>query len=126
MNNINNNDNIHNNKYVNDFKRYNKSIISDAFTGFYQYNNLLNSQNNSFNSPNKELKSFSFIKFNLNEISQFYDLINSNGMNLNHFYNNINLYNCFDYTFKDKTHSIYSFPKYLTIVLSQTDKCNFI
>jgi len=66
MNNINNNDNIHNNKYVNDFKRYNKSIISDAFTGFYQYNNLLNSQNNSFNSPNKELKSFSFIKFNLN------------------------------------------------------------
>ena len=47
-------------------------------------------------------------------------------MNLNHFYNNINLYNCFDYTFKDKTHSIYSFPKYLTIVLSQTDKSNFI
>ena len=53
MNNINNNDNVHNNKYVDDFKRYNKSIISDAFTGFYQY----------INSPNEELKSFSFIKF---------------------------------------------------------------
>lgn len=115
-NNINNNDNVHNNKFVDDFKRFNKSIISDAFTGFYKYNN----------GPNKELKSFSFIKFNLNEINRFYDSINSNEMNLNHFYNNINLYNCFDYTFKDKTHSIYSFPKFLTIVLSQTDKCNFI
>jgi hypothetical protein len=91
-NNINNNDNAHNNKFVDEFKRCNKSIISDAFTGFYQYNNFLNPQNNSFNRPNKNLKSFSFIKFNLNEISQFYDLINANTINLNLFYNNINLY----------------------------------
>ena len=72
------------------------------------------------------LKNFSFIKFNLDEINQFYNLSNAYEINLNHFYSNINLYNCFDYTFKDKKHSIYSFPKNLTIVLSQTDKCNFI
>jgi len=47
-------------------------------------------------------------------------------MNLNNFYNNINLYSCFDYTFKDNIHSICSLPKILTVVLTQTDKCNFI
>jgi hypothetical protein len=48
-------------------------------------------------------------------------------MNLNRFSNNdINIYNCFDYTFKNKTHSIFSFPLILTIVLSQTDNCNFV
>jgi hypothetical protein len=102
-------------------------MISDMFTGFYQYNNnSLNSQRNLYNMQNNNFKSFSFIKFNLNEINQFYDSCNINEMNFNNFYNNINLYSCFDYTFKDKIHSIYSFPKILTIVLSQTDKSNFI
>ena len=117
--NKNNNDyNKNSNIFFDEFKRNNKSIISDAFTGFYQYI--------SFNSPNKNFKNFSFIKFNLDEINQFYDLSNANEININHFYSNINIYNCFDYTFKDKKHSIHSFPKNLTIILSQTDKCNFI
>jgi len=116
-NNVNNDYNTNSNNFLDEFKRCNKSIISAAFTGFYQYN---------INRPNKSFQCFSFVKFNLNEIEQFYDSINANEINLNHFYSSINLYNCFDYTFKDKTHSIYSFPKILTIVLSATEECNFI
>ena len=116
-----------NNNYFEEFGRNNRSMISDMFTGFYQYNNnYLNSQRNLFNGQNYSFKYFSFIKFNLDEINQFYDSTNINEMNLNCFYNNINLISCFDYTFKDKIHSIYSLPNILTIVLSQTDKCNFI
>ena len=129
-NNNNNNNNYYtnnNNNYFEDFKRNNISMISDMFTGFYQYNNnYFNSQQNLFNGQNYSFKYFSFIKFNLDEINQFYDSTNFNEINLNCFYNNINLYSCFDYTFKDKIHSIYSLPEILTIVLSQTDKCNFI
>jgi len=126
-NKVNNDYNKNSNNFFDQFKRCNKSIISDAFTGFYQYNNnSLNYQMNSFNRPNKNFQSFSFVKFNLNEIEQFYDSINANEINLNNFYSSINLYNCFDYTFKNKTHPIYSFPKIMTIVLSEADKCNFI
>jgi hypothetical protein len=97
------------------------------FTGFYQYNNnYLNFQQNLYNNQNNNFKFFNYIKFNLNEINQFYDSTKINELNLNNFYNNINLNICFKYTFKDKKHSIYSFPKNLTIILSQTDKCNFI
>ena len=125
-NNINNDYNANYNNFLYEFLRNNKSIISDKFTGFYQYNNSLNSKRNSFNSQNYNLKPFSFIKFNLNEINQFYESSNIREMNLNQFYNNINLYKCFDYAFKDKAHSIYSFPVFLTVVLSQADNCNFI
>ena len=128
-NNINNNYNynINNNNFLDEFLRNNKSIISDVFTGFYQYNNYLNSKRNSFNNTYYNLKPFSFIKFNLNKISQFYNSSNINEMNLNNFDNNdINIYNCFEYTFKEKTHLIFSFPLILTIVLSQTDNCNFV
>ena len=126
-NNINNYYNTNNNNYFDVFKRNNRSMISDMFTGFYQYNNnSLNSQLNLYNGQNYNFKSFSFIKFNLDEVNQFYDSINISEMNLNNFYSNINLYSCFDYTFKDKIHSIYSLPKILTVVLSQTDKINFI
>jgi hypothetical protein len=126
-NNINNYYNTNNNNYFDVFKRNNRSMISDMFTGFYQYNNnSLNSQRNLYNGQNYNFKSFSFIKFNLDEVNQFYDSINISEMNLNNFYSNINLYSCFDYTFKDKIHSIYSLPKILTVVLSQTDKINFI
>ena len=125
-NNINNDYNANYNNFLYEFLRNNKSIISDKFTGFYQYNNSLNSQRNSFNSQNYNLKPFSFIKFNLNEINQFYESSNISEMNLNQFYNNINLYKCFDYAFKDKAHSIYSFPVFLTVVLSKADNCNFI
>ena len=127
-NNINNNYNTNNNNnFFYQFQSSNKSLISDMFTGFYQYNNnSLNSQRNLYNGQNYNFKFFSFIKFNLKKINQYYDSININEMNLNQFYNNINLYNCFDYTFKDNNHSIYSFPKILTIVLSHTDNCNFI
>ena len=128
--NNNNNNNCftnNNNNYFEKFRRNNRSMISDMFTGFYQYNNNnLNSQPNLFNGQNYSFKYFSFIKFNLDEINQFYDSTNFNEMNLNCFYNNINLYSCFDYTFKDKIHSIYSLPNILSIVLSQTDKCNFV
>jgi len=127
FNNVNNIYNTNNNNYFDEFKRNNKSMISDIFTGFYQYNNnSSNYQQNLFNSQNYNFQSFSFIKFNLNEINQFYDLNNINVMNLNNFYNNINLYSCFDYTFKDNKHSFYSLPKILTVVLTQTDKFNFI
>jgi hypothetical protein len=127
LNNINNNNNNNNNDYFDEFQRNNKSIISDMFTGFYQYNNnYLNFQQNLYNNQNNNFKFFNYIKFNLNEINQFYDSTNIDEMNLNNFYNNINLTSCFDYTFKDKKHSIHSFPKNLTIILSQTDKCNFI
>ena len=130
-NKINNNNNYNynknNNNFLDKFIRNNKSVISDVFTGFYQYNNSLNSQRNSFNSTYYNLKPFTFIKFNLNEINQFYNSSNISKRNLNHFSNNdINIYNCFDYTFKNKTHSIFSFPLILTIVLSQTDNCNFV
>ena len=122
-----NNNNNNNNNFFDEFQRNNKSMISDMFTGFYQYNNnYLNFQQNLYNNQNNNFTFFNYIKFNLNEINQFYDSTNINEMNLNNFYNNINLYSCFDYTFKDKNHSIYSFPKNLTIILSQTDKCNFI
>jgi len=127
-NNINNNYNTNNSNYLDEFKRNHKSFISDMFTGFYQYNNNSSNYQQNFNNSqnNNNFKSFSFIKFNLNEINQFYDLNNTNEMNLNNFYNNINLYSCFDYTFKDNKHSICSLPKILTVVLTQTDKCNFI
>ena len=68
-NKVNNDYNKNSNNFFDQFKRCNKSIISDAFTGFYQYNNnSLNYQMNSFNRPNKNFQSFSFVKFNLNEI----------------------------------------------------------
>ena len=123
-----NKNNINNNSYSNNFydEFKNNNIILDRFTGSYQYNNnSLNFQQNLNNNQNNNSKSFSFIKFNLNEVNQFYDPNNINEMNLNQFYNNINLDNCFKYTFKDNKHSIYSFPKILTVVF-QTDKCNFI
>ena len=133
---------------LSEFKRSfalrNKSIISDKFVGIYKNQkeikcsycqNFINDRNKNQSHSYSE---FFYINFNLNEIGNSYPMC-GNGTQ------NINLYNCFDYTFVKnnkksyycickclqsanviKTNSIFSLPYILSIVLSNNDSNNFI
>ena len=121
LNNINNNkiceysDSL--SKYIFDFSQKNKSIISDHFFGFYQYQIFC--QNCQVNKTMYNMKyneqysynSFSYINFNLNEIKKSNQSYNSyNSYNKYNIYQNfktnsynektiINLDDCFNFYF---------------------------
>lgn len=125
------------------FYQKNKSIISDNFIGIFKNKvdkGCLCSKINNFmdNNNNHSYSEFYYINFDLNEIKQYY-LMNENKQD-------INLDNCFYYTFiknckkqyhydcyicfqmasKFETKSIFSLPNILSLVLSNNSNNNFI
>ena len=171
-NNNNNNNNIISNRndtlsmFLNEFMKYHKSFISDNFIGFYQNKKIcVNCENKKQrysltinNNCEYNYSFFSCINFNLDEIKNYFTNINKNYMdNSNNIYYcnfnslqihndiNLDLNNCFYYTFfkNNKKYEsycnycflntqqcefslIYSLPNILTIILSNYEDCNFI
>ena len=105
--------------YIWNFSQNNKSIISDHFFGFYQYQIYCkNCERNCYFKNNRDYKSqisydsFSYINFELNTICEYkskqinnynYQYNNFNSFHYNNYYNykqNINLNDCFDFSFR--------------------------
>ena len=131
-------------QFKNQFSQKNKSVISDNFLGVFKNKTELNCRNckiNNFSNQNSNnahsYSEFYYINFDLNKIREYYSM-NENKQN-------INLDNCFDYTFinekkciyskcnicfqftnKFETKSIFSLPNILSIVLSNNLNDNFI
>ena len=141
----NNNYQNHNNplvKFLDEFTKNNKSILSDNFMGFCQKQiNCQDCQRKScylktIYNPVIEFSLFSYINFDLNEV---YNYINNRN---NSDCENINLYNCFivknnlSCSFKtckscfsntaNEFFSLFSLPNVLTIILSNSHNFNFI
>ena len=91
------------NKFMNDYTKNNKSIISDTFTGFYLKENLcLNCREkymryNNIYTPKKEYSDFNYILFDLNKNRQQYiGYQRTRGYSINpNMYENENYFNQF-------------------------------
>ena len=135
-------------KFVDEFKKNNKSIISDNFMGFCQKQIICQDckRKSCFSNTNYqpviEYSFFSYINFDLNEVYNYINNINNmNNMN-NSDCENINLYNCFliknnlSCSFKtcklcfsntaNQLISLFSLPNVLTVILSNSQNYNFI
>ena len=165
---INNNNNFFKmnsklNLFLFEFTKNNKSTISDYFTGFYenqkfcgncQARNLRFNSNANNNIIEYNYSQFSYISFDLKEISNFYYKKNFGNMNMqynyfqfnnNNFINYIKLTDCFDYklnqqnkkeqfycnkcflfNIKYEFNLIYILPNVLTIIFNNNENNNVI
>ena len=149
-------------QYLNSIKKEYNSILSENLMGFYKYQKqceycIDRARKSGFNyNYNYECnyKEFDEITFNLNEINYYYKVKNSskliqNNMGFNNERQNINLDQCFNYTFNERNKKsimeycnscclnanksqynlIYYPPNILTIILTNNEyneNCNFI
>ena len=143
-------------KYLNDFHKNHKSIITSYFIGHFVLQKFcINCENickaNGFHYFKRyDYSPFYYLAFNINSIDQYY--IQRNIMNLKNIYNNnsqntnnrFNLIDCFDYSFcynnniinslceKCKKNSyinqfyIFKLPDIMTIVFNNNDNYNFV
>ena len=151
------------NLFLFEFTKNNKSTISDYFTGFYENQKFCGNcqaRNSRFNSNDNNniveynYSKFSYISFDLKDISNFFYKKNFGKMNMpyyyfqfnnNNFINYIKLTDCFDYKFNQQNKKyqfycnkcflssikyefdlIYSLPNVLTIIFNNNENNNVI